>query len=240
MDKAQFRFFTLKWIFISTADMNSDCRCAKVSGECLSQKACILYLAPFLPSSSLFSEWGYSAVWHIHLLSSGAKLLQARWQKAVISPPPRVIQGQGVSEIPVKSLPAARLEWVSDDGTFHWVSVKANIHAKTEGEKNGDLSGICQVHTPFEHLCWWDATKENSGGWVDIGSYLPPKKPLWAQLLSRTDSFLEGYKYNSSEKLSRMMKLFTVWDGNRNEKKNVASDETGRDCLVGLNGFHST
>lgn len=90
--------------------------------------------APFFLSSSLFSEWGCSAVWHIHLLSSGAKLWQARWQKAVISPPPSVIQGQGVSEIPVKSLPAARLQWVSDDGTFHWVSVKANIHAKTEGE----------------------------------------------------------------------------------------------------------
>lgn len=154
----------------------------------LSQKARILYLAPFLLSSSLFSEWGYSAVWHIHLLSSGAKLLQARWQKAVISPPPSVIQGQGVSEIPVKSLPAARLEWVSDDGTFHWVSVKANIHAKTEGEKNGDLSGICQVDTPFEHLlCWWDATTENSGGWVDIGSYLRHKKTpsgpsCWAEL----------------------------------------------------------
>lgn len=45
-------------------------------------------------------------------------------------------------------------------------------HAKTEGEKSGDLSGICQVDAHFEHLlCWRDATKENSGVWVYFGSF---------------------------------------------------------------------
>lgn len=193
--------------------------------------------------SSLFSEWGCSAVWHIHLLSSEAKLWQARWQKAVISPPPSVILGQGVSQIPVKSLPAARLQWVSDDGTFHWVSVKANIHAKTEGEKSGDLSGICQVDTPFEHLlCWWDATKENSGVWVYFGSSLHHKKKsskpsCWAEPVC----FLKATNIIQARSLPAKKNdegLHCLRWLQRNEKKNVASDKMGQDCLFRLNGFH--
>lgn len=65
--------------------------------------------------------------------------------------------------------------------------------------------------------------------------FTPQKKPLVGPAVEQNQLFF----YNSSKKLSRMMKPFTVWDGKRNVKKNVASDETRRDFLVGLNGFHS-
>lgn len=92
--------------------------------------------------------------------------------------------------------------------------------------------------------CCWDATKENPGVWAYIGS-LHYKKHLVGPAVEQ-NRFLDGYKYNPREKRSsekkkkKMMKPFTVWWQQRNEKKNVASDKTGQDCLVRLNGFHYT
>lgn len=150
-------------------------------------------------SSSLFSEWDCSPVWHIHLLSARAKLWQARWQKAVISPL-RVWFRDRVCQKYLRkpSLLLGSSEWVMMGHFSRWAWTPRSVprlRGETGRKVEWGLSEICQVDAPFECLlCRWDATKGDSWSASLCWNSCRPQKVLWAQLLSRGGSLLTAEK----------------------------------------------
>lgn len=111
----------------------------------------MIYFLMKHPSSSSLPEWHHSAVWPVHLLSARAELWRARWQKAVIFPPVWTGDGACQKYLRKKNLSAARLEWVSDDGTFQWMSANGKIHAKSE---RGIGGGCSSENVPSRRSFW--------------------------------------------------------------------------------------